>query len=582
MTGRQRFDRALAFYIGLVGWRSLGLLLLTAFTLSLLEAAGIAMVLPYLEFVVHGAQTESASLSWELGATLRRALSPFDHKQMVVSIGLGLLMLFAGKGWVHTQLIRYQLNRVADINYLAADRFVDKALNARYGYFLEMGAVRVGGISYSNAVHASLLLQSIILALNELMWLAFVLIGLTVMFPLLSGALLVVVTVFAVLVVRPWSQKVAGIGARTQQLDHARHRFVFAMVSAIRDIKIMALEPLFIRRNRRVVKQHVDLGAEYAFISSAIRIGIELALGASLVVFCMWFGLSGQSLEDVAPVLAVGALVMARAAPSLSRVMAAYNGFRYSLPFVEVLLDAREDLNRYGQANTEPSCGLPGRLAVHDLSFRYGDKQVLTRVSFDVPRGAVVAIIGPSGSGKSTLLDCVSGLLPPDEGLFTIEGVEFVPFLSRSFRERIGYVPQTIALLDASLKVNIALEDSPDEARLQRAISRANLDRFVADLPEGLDTMLGEGGVGISGGQRQRVGIARALYREPALLILDEVTSALDATTEAAVMSELLELRRHTSLLLVTHRLPSVAHVDTVYRLEDGHLTKVPEVASRG
>lgn len=572
MTARQRFDRALAFYVDLVGRRPLLLLLLTAFALSVLEAAGIAMILPYLDFVVHGAQADVAASSSELRAALQRALSSVAHESVVVWMGLGLLVLFAGKGWLHTRLIRYQLNRVADINYLAADRFIDKALNARYGYFLETGAVRVGGISYSNAVHASLLLQAIILALNELMWLAFVIVGLTVMFPLLSGVLLVVVTAFAVIFVRPWSQEVARIGARMQQLDQARHRFVFTMVSAIRDIKIMALEPLFIRRNRRVVKQHVDLSADYAFISSALRIGIELVLGASLVVFCMWFGLSGRSLADVAPLLAVGALVMARAAPSLSRVMAAYNGFRYSLPFVEVLLDAREDLNRYDQKNAESGCRLPGRLAVHDLSFRYGDKQVLTRVSFDVPRGAVVAIVGPSGSGKSTLLDCVSGLLPPDEGRFTIDGTEFEPFLSRSFRERIGYVPQTIALLDASLKVNIALEDSPDEARLQRAIRQANLDRFVADLQEGIDTMLGEGGVGVSGGQRQRVGIARALYREPALLILDEVTSALDAKTEAAVMSELLELRGQTSLLLVTHRLPGVAHVDVVYRLEDGRL----------
>lgn len=126
--------------------------------------------------------------------------------------------------------------------------------------------------------------------------------------------------------------------------------------------------------------------------------------------------------------------------------------------------------------------------------------------------------------------------------------------------------------MDASLAFNIALEETVDARRLERALQQAHLTDFVAGLADGLDTMLGEGGVGVSGGQRQRIGIARALYREPALLILDDVTSALDERTEAAVMSELLKLRGQTSMLLVTHRLPTVALADCVYRLDSGRI----------
>lgn len=135
-----------------------------------------------------------------------------------------------------------------------------------------------------------------------------------------------------------------------------------------------------------------------------------------------------------------------------------------------------------------------------------------------------------------------------------------------------GYVPQAIALLDDSMAFNIALEESPDPARLQRAVERASLLQLVDSLPQGLQTKLGEGGQGLSGGQRQRLGIARALYREPALLILDEVTSALDETTARAVMAELLAMRGQVSLLFVTHDLRQVS-ADRIYQLEHGRIS---------
>jgi len=178
---------------------------------------------------------------------------------------------------------------------------------------------------------------------------------------------------------------------------------------------------------------------------------------------------------------------------------------------------------------------------------------------------------GPSGAGKSTLLDLLAGLQPPSEGSFFLGGIAFSPFISATFPARVGYVPQAITLLDDSMAFNIALEENPDSARLQRAVERASLEQFVDSLPQGLQTRLGDGGQGLSGGQRQRLGIARALYREPALLILDEVTSALDESTACAVMGELLAMRGQVSLLFVTHDLRRVS-ADRIYQLDQGRL----------
>ena len=181
-------------------------------------------------------------------------------------------------------------------------------------------------------------------------------------------------------------------------------------------------------------------------------------------------------------------------------------------------------------------------------------------------------MVGPSGSGKSTLLDLLAGLQPPSAGRFFLGGTAFSPFLSASFPARVGSVPQAIALLDDSVAFNIALEETPDPARMQRAVERASLVQFVESLPQGLQTQLGEGGRGLSGGQRQRLGIARALYREPALLILDEVTSALDEATARTVMDELLTMRGEVSLLFVTHDLRLV-QADRIYQLDHGRLS---------
>jgi ABC-type bacteriocin/lantibiotic exporter with double-glycine peptidase domain len=186
------------------------------------------------------------------------------------------------------------------------------------------------------------------------------------------------------------------------------------------------------------------------------------------------------------------------------------------------------------------------------------------------PKG--FAVVGPSGAGKSTLLDLLAGLQPPTFGSFSLNGKEFSPFLSSKFPARVGYVPQAIALLDDTMAFNIALEESPDPARLQRALERASLVDLVGCLPEGLQTKLGEGGQGLSGGQRQRLGIARALYREPALLILDEVTSALDETTARLVMTELLAMRGQVSLLFVTHDLRLVP-ADRIYQIDQGRIS---------
>jgi ABC-type multidrug transport system fused ATPase/permease subunit len=193
-------------------------------------------------------------------------------------------------------------------------------------------------------------------------------------------------------------------------------------------------------------------------------------------------------------------------------------------------------------------------------------------VSLTVRPGESVAIVGPTGSGKSTLLDIILGLLPPASGSITVDGVPIVD-CCEGWQRSIGYVPQDVYLVDDTLRVNVALgwrgDDIDDEA-VEDAIRQAQLEEVVRELPAGLETIVGERGVRLSGGQRQRLGLARALYTQPTVLVLDEATSNLDAATEKLIVETLSRLRRELTTIFVTHRIPTVKDCDRILYLEKG------------
>jgi ABC-type multidrug transport system fused ATPase/permease subunit len=217
-------------------------------------------------------------------------------------------------------------------------------------------------------------------------------------------------------------------------------------------------------------------------------------------------------------------------------------------------------------------------IELHNVVFTYPESSrlVLSNVSIRVARGSVVGFVGGSGAGKSTIIDLILGLLSPAEGAVLVDGVDIQTNL-RGWQDQIGYVPQTIYLTDDSIRRNVAFgvpaAEINDEG-VTKAINAAQLTEFVSGLPDELNTLVGERGVRLSGGQRQRIGIARALYHDPQLLVLDEASSALDVETEREVMKSVLALRGSKTVLIVAHRLSTVECCDWIYRMEEGRVIK--------
>ena len=284
-----------------------------------------------------------------------------------------------------------------------------------------------------------------------------------------------------------------------------------------------------------------------------------------------------RAIQAIIPTLSILAVAIVRMIPSFNRITTSLTSIRYgrfSLDVVHAdLMSLRTDTSV--RASHAP-LSFKKAIRLRDVTFQYpGAATASVRsVSIEIPRGSAVAFVGPTGSGKTTLVDLILGLLEPTGGRILIDDVELLNVLGE-WPRRIGYVPQDIFLTDDTIRRNIAFglaDDVVDCDAVMRAVEAAQLTEFVNSLPAGLETVVGERGVRLSGGQRQRIGIARALYHDPEVLILDEATSSLDNETERYVMQAIDFLRGRRTIIVVAHRLSTVRGCDTLFLLREGRV----------
>ena len=378
--------------------------------------------------------------------------------------------------------------------------------------------------------------------------------------------------------------RLLSLGQRVVAANRVRFRIASEASGGLKELKLMGLEDSYVRRFEVPARQRARDQAMTAAMGELPRFALEGVAFAAMIGMVLTLMLRNDGdLAGTIPVIGTFAFAAMRLLPVLQQIYNTFAKIRGGKPVLDALhADYREAMDQLArQPRPAPATArlpLYDALEIDDLHYNYpgAAHAALRGVSLTVPARTTIGLVGGTGAGKTTLVDAMLGLLEADTGKIRVDGRPLDRETLRAWQHNIGYVPQVIYLTDASVAENIAFgvpREQIDMAAVESAARIAALHEFVVtELAQGYDTLVGERGVRLSGGQRQRIGIARALYHDPALLIMDEATSALDTLTEKLVMDAVQKIRHDKTVVLIAHRLSTVRQCDRIYLLEHGRV----------
>jgi len=520
-------------------------LVVAALCLAAMDMLGVAVIFPYLQVLTidepqAGSGLLAQAYAWS-GAGSRM------HFLVLVS---ALLAGFFVLKFVVTYLanrVKYRTN--ARITTRLSDELLGKLLRADYSYLANNSVSEMTGVVNAETIHATLCLDAWVGIATDALFLLLILATISVIDVRLTGVLVAGMAVLSMALYFGVIRATARLGTLQTQIHLRQYRFLFGIVSALKDVKILGLERATETEHRDLNTRYANAIASFYVYQTLPRTIIELLVMIGLVGVSAFIVVAGYDVKAAAPVIGLLAVAAWRTVPSYGRIVAAYSTYNYYKTSLAVVRRLHEDLDRRQVLPRNEPRPFKRLLEIEDLCFSHGAKRVLDGMSLSVRKGQSVGIVGLSGSGKTTFLDVLAGL-----------------------RRHFGYVPQNVTLVDDTIAFNIAFERTPDLERLRQAVRVARIEDFIASLPSGFDTQVGENGVRVSGGQKQRIGIARALYRDPELLIFDEATSSLDNVTERELNGEIAALSGTKTLIIVAHRLSTVERCDEIHVLDQGRV----------
>ena len=556
------------FLLSFAGNSNLIIMLCASFIILFLDLLGIALIFPFLSFMI----SPETVLNNQYINNIFIFLGFSSTGDFIVMIGCLLVLLYVLKLLAKTTLnaVRHHIN--GDITFRLSSHLFEGLLASRYSLFTDKSASELVTIINAQTVQCVLCLEAIILIANELLFFFVILSVGFYLKPVIAISSLVILCGIGLVVYLLLVKKITLLGKIHATLNIIVYKYGFATANSIKDIKIMRLEDNYIEKFKGIWKDYTRNNAKSKTYKGIPADFSEVLIYIVLVLVGLYVFVNGQAFNELIPILGVIAMSAVRILPSFNRIVGGYNEYKYYQHSIYLIKDLLQKIKIHRQQITPLQLLFNKSIYIDGLSFSYGDKKIIDSISIDMEKGGSYAFVGTSGAGKSTLLDVLVGLRKADAGVFSIDGVNFDPFNTDALKRLVGYVPQSVSLIDESISFNISFEKNYDKEKMKYVISLARLDEFVSNQQDGLETFLGESGVRVSGGQKQRIGIARALYRDPQIIIFDEATSALDAVTESEVMDEISRLVGNRTLIIVAHRLSTIEHCDFLYCLEKGNL----------
>ena len=558
--------------------RRLALLLPLLAINALLQVAGIASVMPFMSLAADpGIIEQQPYLAWAYDVLgFQTALAFTIATGALVLVVLALTSAFAA-------VTEYGLLRFSwGLNHSLSVRLLRAYLFKPYTFFLdhnsaELAKNTLGEVGYAVA---HFVVAGMHLVARGVVAIAIVILLLAVE-PLLSLATFGLLAGAYVLVFLALRRRLTELGDQRSNADGARFQAAAEALEGAKEIKLLGKEAPFLKRYERPSRLYVSALTQRQVVAMVPRHVMEtMAFGAMLVIVLVFLA-RGQGIESILPTLGLFAFASYRLLPNLQSLFSSMTELRFALASVEILHGDLAGMSGVAPPGDEPKEALPVQHAIElrDVTFAYPNAEhhpVLNRFHVRIASNTSVAFVGATGAGKSTVVDLLLGLLQPQRGVLAVDDVIVDDSNVRAWQLNLGYVPQSIYLADDTVAANIAFGVTPTDMDLEaveRAARYANIHDFiVGELPAGYDTEIGERGVRLSGGQRQRLGIARALYRDPAVLFLDEATSALDNVTEGGIFDAVKSLGLSKTVVMVAHRISTIRDCDTIYVLDQGKI----------
>ncbi len=560
---------------------------------GMLEMLGVSMVLPLMTAVMDKNFMEKSYVR-----TICRIFHISTYYEIMMLLLGALIFIYIFKNAFLFLEYYLQYRFVCNNRFLVQKQLLRVYMYRPYEFYLNATTGEITRIINTDVINAFNLLTTVLNFFTEVIVSAALITIIFILDPSIAALIGLVLGIIMLLMFKAVKPVLRRASQKFMKNTSMANKWLLQSLNGIKDIKVSHKEEYFIDEYAIYGRQAIDAEKINSVVTLLPRLLIEAVSVASVLAVIMGLLSAGQSIDELMPQLTAFAFAAVRLLPSMTRISGAINSAAFQEPMLDNLIknlnaakdfEERKQKEQLEEERKRSEAREKGEQLTYDkqfelshIHFRYpnAETEVLDDADMLIPAGKSIGIVGASGSGKTTAVDLLLGLLKPQSGSVLTDGrdihMDYPDWLSH-----LSYIPQTIYMLDDTIRANVAFgqyKDEIDDAKVWKAIEEAQLKPFIDSLPEGIETRIGERGVRLSGGQRQRIGIARALYTDPELVIFDEATSALDNETEAAIMDSINSLHGKKTLIIIAHRLTTIEECDIIFRVENGKIKNSPMI----